>query len=118
MDRIYASSRPVNLMKKDLIIEAAVEALPLKQKIFKDLSQRCREDCTLATNLSTPDSKPSRFDQKPRARRRATLLIQSTACLWSKLYGRHRHPTPHSALPYNLFRDWKDARHRQRFAWV
>ena len=52
MDRIYASSQPVNLMKKDLIIEAAVEALPLKQKIFTDLSQRCREDCILATNTS------------------------------------------------------------------
>ena len=52
MDRIYASSQTVNLMKKDLIIEAAVEALPLKLKIFKDLSQRCREDCILATNTS------------------------------------------------------------------
>ena len=37
----------------DCVIEAAVEAIPLKQKIFKELCDNTRKDCILATNTST-----------------------------------------------------------------
>lgn len=37
----------------DMVIEAAVEAIPLKQKIFKELCDACSPTCILATNTST-----------------------------------------------------------------
>lgn len=39
----------------DMAIEAVIESIPLKQKIFADLDQACRPDCVLATNTSTID---------------------------------------------------------------
>ena len=42
----------VSLKTCDLIIEAAVENLAIKQKIFADLSRRARPDALLATNTS------------------------------------------------------------------
>ena len=39
----------------DMVIEAAVERVDLKQKIFADLDKACRNDCVLATNTSTID---------------------------------------------------------------
>ncbi len=52
LDRIHAASGNVPLKNCDLIIEAAVEELSIKQKIFTDLSARCRPDTILATNTS------------------------------------------------------------------
>ena len=37
----------------DLVIEAALETLPLKQKFFKELASACNAECILATNTST-----------------------------------------------------------------
>lgn len=51
-DRIHANAEKVPLHNRDLIIEAAVENLAVKKKIFADLSVRCSEDCILATNTS------------------------------------------------------------------
>lgn len=39
----------------DMVIEAAVEDIPLKQKIFADLEKACKPDCILSTNTSTID---------------------------------------------------------------
>eukprot|EP00803_Ostreobium_quekettii_P008705 evm.model.scf_1879.1 EVM.evm.TU.scf_1879.1 scf_1879:98-7109(+) len=39
----------------DMVIEAAIENVALKQKIFADLERCCRPDCILATNTSTID---------------------------------------------------------------
>jgi len=39
----------------DLVIEAVIENIELKQKIFADLEKSCRKDCILATNTSTID---------------------------------------------------------------
>ncbi|HEY1122482.1 MAG TPA: 3-hydroxyacyl-CoA dehydrogenase NAD-binding domain-containing protein, partial [Haloferula sp.] len=52
MDRIHPSSTPVPLDRCDLVIEAAVERLEIKQKVFADLSARVRPDTILATNTS------------------------------------------------------------------
>ncbi len=52
LDRILASSTPIPLHHCDLVIEAAVERLDIKQKIFADLSARVRPDTLLATNTS------------------------------------------------------------------
>lgn len=52
MDRIHPAAGNIPLEKCDLIIEAAVEKLSIKQKIFADLSARCRPDTILATNTS------------------------------------------------------------------
>ena len=41
--------------KVDLVIEAVLEKLPLKQQIFGELEKVCREDAILATNTSTID---------------------------------------------------------------
>ena len=52
MDRIHPSAVPVPLDRCDLVIEAAVERLDIKQKVFADLSTRVRPDTILATNTS------------------------------------------------------------------
>lgn len=52
LDRIHPASGNVPLKNCDLIIEAAVEKLSIKQKIFADLSARSRPDTILATNTS------------------------------------------------------------------
>ena len=52
MDRIHPAAGDVSLERCDIIIEAAVEKLSIKQKIFADLSSRCRPDTILATNTS------------------------------------------------------------------
>ncbi|MGJ8654639.1 MAG: 3-hydroxyacyl-CoA dehydrogenase NAD-binding domain-containing protein [Opitutaceae bacterium] len=52
IDRIHCSATPVPLHNHDLIIEAAVEDLEVKKKIFANLASRCSDDCILATNTS------------------------------------------------------------------
>jgi 3-hydroxyacyl-CoA dehydrogenase/enoyl-CoA hydratase/3-hydroxybutyryl-CoA epimerase len=52
MDRIHPASGKIPLHNCDLIIEAAVEELSIKKKIFADLASRCRPDTVLATNTS------------------------------------------------------------------
>ncbi|KAF5748573.1 peroxisomal fatty acid beta-oxidation multifunctional protein AIM1 isoform X2 [Tripterygium wilfordii] len=39
----------------DMVIEAVVENIPLKQKIFTDIEKECPSHCILATNTSTID---------------------------------------------------------------
>eukprot|EP00271_Cylindrocystis_brebissonii_P001447 TRINITY_DN11708_c0_g1_i2.p1 TRINITY_DN11708_c0_g1~~TRINITY_DN11708_c0_g1_i2.p1 ORF type:complete len:734 (+),score=193.55 TRINITY_DN11708_c0_g1_i2:376-2577(+) len=39
----------------DLVVEAVIESIPLKQQIFADLEQHCSPTCLLATNTSTID---------------------------------------------------------------
>lgn len=39
----------------DLVIEAVIENIELKQSIFSDLEKNCRTDCILSTNTSTID---------------------------------------------------------------
>lgn len=46
----YADFRAV-----DMVIEAAIEKVDLKQAIFADLERACRPDCILASNTSTID---------------------------------------------------------------
>ena len=38
-----------------MVIEAVIEDIPLKQRIFADLERECRPDCILSTNTSTID---------------------------------------------------------------
>ncbi len=52
LDRISAVTGDISLHHCDLIIEAAVENLDIKKKIFADLSSRTRPDTVLATNTS------------------------------------------------------------------
>lgn len=52
MDRILPSSAAVTLNRCDLVIEAAVERLDIKQKIFAELASISRVDTILATNTS------------------------------------------------------------------
>ncbi|WP_193214665.1 3-hydroxyacyl-CoA dehydrogenase NAD-binding domain-containing protein [Luteolibacter marinus] len=52
IDRIQPSAVPVPLDRCDLVIEAAVERLDIKQQVFADLSARTRHDTILATNTS------------------------------------------------------------------
>ena len=39
----------------DMVIEAVIEELPLKQRIFADLERVCNKNCILSTNTSTID---------------------------------------------------------------
>jgi len=39
----------------DLAVEAVIESVDLKRKIFAELERACRKDCVLATNTSTID---------------------------------------------------------------
>ncbi len=52
LDLVRPATGSVPLENCDLIIEAAVEELSIKRKIFADLSARCRPDTILATNTS------------------------------------------------------------------
>jgi 3-hydroxyacyl-CoA dehydrogenase/alkylation response protein AidB-like acyl-CoA dehydrogenase/enoyl-CoA hydratase/carnithine racemase len=52
MDRIHPAPVEVPLHKVDLVIEAAVEKLELKQKIFHRLDELVADDTILATNTS------------------------------------------------------------------
>ncbi len=52
MDRIFPSATDVPLSTADIVIEAAVEKMPLKKAIFARLSQLARPDTILATNTS------------------------------------------------------------------
>src|SRR5258708_10357972 len=52
MDRIAPAPVEVPLRQVDLVIEAAVEKLELKQKIFRRLDELVAEDTILATNTS------------------------------------------------------------------
>lgn len=51
-DRIHTTRTSVPLQNYDMVIEAAVENLDIKKKIFADLVSRTREDTILATNTS------------------------------------------------------------------
>mmetsp|Transcript_29048 Transcript_29048/g.78230 ORF Transcript_29048/g.78230 Transcript_29048/m.78230 type:complete len:724 (+) Transcript_29048:54-2225(+) len=44
-----------NFKRADMVIEAVIEDIPLKQRIFADLEKACRPDCILSTNTSTID---------------------------------------------------------------
>ncbi len=52
MDRIRPAAERVPLSNHDLVIEAAVEEMEIKRRIFADLDARCGEDTILATNTS------------------------------------------------------------------
>lgn len=52
LDRIFPSAIPVPMEKCGLVIEAAVEELAVKKKIFADLAGRVPADTILATNTS------------------------------------------------------------------
>ena len=41
--------------KADIVVEAALERVDLKQQIFADLERVCRPDCILSSNTSTID---------------------------------------------------------------
>ena len=46
---------PLHFGKVDMAIEAVIENLDLKRRIFADLEAACRPDCILSTNTSTID---------------------------------------------------------------
>lgn len=52
LDLVTPSAEPVSLKRCDLVVEAAVENLEIKKKIFADLCERSRPDTILATNTS------------------------------------------------------------------
>jgi 3-hydroxyacyl-CoA dehydrogenase / enoyl-CoA hydratase / 3-hydroxybutyryl-CoA epimerase len=52
MDLVAPTAESVPLGRCDLVVEAAVEDLEIKRRIFADLATRTREDAILATNTS------------------------------------------------------------------
>lgn len=52
LDRIQVADIPVPMTRSDLVIEAAVEDLAIKKKIFADLASRVPPETLLATNTS------------------------------------------------------------------
>lgn len=52
LDRVHLGTGDIPLTRCDLVLEAAVEDLAVKQAIFADLSRRTRPDTVLATNTS------------------------------------------------------------------
>lgn len=55
MSLVKPTLSDVDFSQCDMIIEAVIENLPLKQKIFAALEEVCRPDCILSTNTSTID---------------------------------------------------------------
>ncbi len=52
LDRITATGDLADLKDADIVIEAALEDLEVKRKLFTSLGEICREDCILGTNTS------------------------------------------------------------------
>jgi len=52
LDRITPVSGEVPLLRMDLVVEAAVEDIELKRRLFASLAERVRPDTILATNTS------------------------------------------------------------------
>ncbi len=52
LDRIFATTRSIPLKQVDIVIEAAVENMEIKKKVFLDLAEQSRDDTILATNTS------------------------------------------------------------------
>ena len=52
MDRITPAASEISLRGADIVIEAAVEKMPVKKTIFQRLDDLTREDAILATNTS------------------------------------------------------------------
>jgi 3-hydroxybutyryl-CoA dehydrogenase len=50
---ISTTANMADLKDCDMVIEAAVEILNIKQSIFKELGEICREDCIFCTNTSS-----------------------------------------------------------------
>ncbi len=66
LDRIYPAPTEVPLRNVDLVIEAAVEKLDLKKKIFQSLEKVAGEETILATNTSAlPISELAASTHKP-----------------------------------------------------
>jgi 3-hydroxybutyryl-CoA dehydrogenase len=69
LDAMYCSDALQDVTGADLVIEAIVEDLAIKQSLFRDLESICREDCLLSTNTSSISvtsiasalAKPERF---------------------------------------------------------
>lgn len=53
MANISTTENMADLKDCDMVIEAAVEILNIKQSIFKELGEICREDCIFCTNTSS-----------------------------------------------------------------
>lgn len=53
LKRIRGSIRFEDLSGADIVIEAVVEDLDIKKKVFRSLSETCREDAVLASNTSS-----------------------------------------------------------------
>ncbi|WP_319533842.1 3-hydroxyacyl-CoA dehydrogenase [uncultured Vibrio sp.] len=69
LEAMYCSDALQDVASADLVIEAIVEDLAIKQSLFRDLESICREDCLLSTNTSSISvtsiasalAKPERF---------------------------------------------------------
>lgn len=53
VSRLHCVSQLAEIADADLVIEAIVENLAVKQSLFRDLAAICREDCLLASNTSS-----------------------------------------------------------------
>ena len=56
----------------DMVIEAVLEIVELKQKIFLDLEKHCNDKCILATNTSTIDL--NRISEKMQPKNRSRVI--------------------------------------------
>jgi len=55
MKRLHGTVTYDNFKSVDMVIEAAVEKVPIKQQIFADLEKACNPQCILSSNTSTID---------------------------------------------------------------
>jgi enoyl-CoA hydratase/3-hydroxyacyl-CoA dehydrogenase len=55
MARVTGTTTYDDFKKADMVVEAAIERVDLKQQIFADLEAACRPDAVLTTNTSTID---------------------------------------------------------------
>ena len=53
LDRLHGDHKGLNVEKADVVIEAIVENLAIKQTLYKDLEPRLKPDAILATNTSS-----------------------------------------------------------------
>lgn len=66
MERIIAQDNYSGFNNVDLVIEAAIEDVEIKRKVFSELNEVCKKDCIFATNTSSiPITQLAGFTSRP-----------------------------------------------------
>ncbi len=79
LERIKSTTQIADAADSDIVVEAVPEELKLKQSIFKELDQICRQDAILASNTSSLPSSAIAVATSPQRRPQAQEHVADRA---------------------------------------